>query len=84
MYCSAHVSGVLNTARAGSMSSASTESPNTASTLSMMSSTEPRVHQAVPAVQTSEMVGVLRVPRVLNPQIFRVLAAYTLEILPVF
>ena len=42
------------------------EGPNTASTGSMMSSTQPRP-QAVYAVQTSEMVGVLRVSRVLNP-----------------
>ena len=65
------------------MSSTNTEGPNTASTGSMMSSTEPRVQQAVPAVQMSEMVGVLRVSRVLNPYMFRVLAAYTVEILPV-
>ena len=77
------VCGVVNTARAGSMSSTNTEGPNTASTGSMMSSTEPRVQQAVPAVQMSEMVGVLRVSRVLNPYMFRVLAAYTVEILPV-
>ena len=41
--------------------------PNTASTGSMMSSTKSRVQQAVPAEQTSEMVGVLRALRVLNP-----------------
>ena len=62
------VCGVLNAASTGSMSSTSTEGPNTASTRSMMSSAEPRVQQAVPTVQTSEMVGgVLRVSRVLNP-----------------
>ena len=45
----------------------STDSPNTASTGSM-SSTYARV-QAVPAVQTSKVLGILRVSRVLNPQI---------------
>ena len=45
-----YVCGVLNTARTGSMSSTSTEGPNTASTGSMMSSTEPRVQQAAPVV----------------------------------
>ena len=61
------VCGVLNTASTWSMSSTSTEGPNTASTGSMMRSTEPRVQKPVPAVQTSEMVGgVLRVSRVLN------------------
>ena len=54
------------------MISASTEGPNTASTGIMMTSTAPRVQHAVPAVQTSEMVGVLRVSRVFNPYIFRV------------
>ena len=44
------VCGALNTARTGSVSSTSTEGPNTASTGSMMSSTKPRVQQAVPAV----------------------------------
>ena len=66
MYCNTLVCGVLNTTRAVSMSSASTDGPNTASTLSMIS-TEARVQQAVPAVQTSEMVAVLGVSRVLNP-----------------
>ena len=60
MVLSTLVCGVLNTARTGSMSSKSTEGLNTASTGSIMSSTEPRVQQAVPAVQTSEMDGVLK------------------------
>ena len=51
------VCGAINTASTWSMSSTSTERPNTASTGSMMRSTEPRVQKAVPAVQTSEMVG---------------------------
>ena len=66
MSCNTLVCGVLNTTRAVSMSSASTDGPNTASTLSMIR-TEARVQQAVPAVQTSEMVAVLGVSRVLNP-----------------
>ena len=68
MYCSTLVYGVQYTALAWSMRSTSTEGPDTASTGSMMSSTEPinRVRQAVPAVQISEVVGVLRVSRVLK------------------
>ena len=46
-----------------------TDGPNTASTGSM-SSTYVRV-QAVPAVQKSEILGVLRVTRVLNPEILQ-------------
>ena len=48
----------------------STEGPNTPSTGSM-SSTNPRV-QAVPGVQTSKLLGVLQVSRVLNTEILRV------------
>ena len=58
----------LNTRSTWSMSS--TEGPNTASTGSM-SSTCPRV-QAVSAVSICEVLGVLRVSRVLNPEILRV------------
>ena len=66
VYCTTLVGGVPNTARTGSMSSTSTEGSHTASTGGTIS-TEPRVQQALPAVQTSEMVGVLIVSRVLNP-----------------
>ena len=66
MYYSTLVSGVLNTVPTGNMSSTRTEGPHTGTTESTMSNTEPRV-KAVLAVQTSEMVGVLRVSRVLNP-----------------
>ena len=51
LYCSTLESGLLNTARTGSMSSTSNEGPNIVSTGSMMSSTEHRV-QSVPAEQT--------------------------------
>ena len=68
-YCGA---GGLNTASTGRTSS--TEGPDTASTGSM-NTTEARV-QAVPAVQTSEILEVLRVSTVFNPNILRVLAAY--------
>ena len=44
-----------------------------------MSTTEARV-QAVPAVQTSEVLEVRRVSTVFNPKILRVLAVYTLEV----
>ena len=44
----------------------STEGPNTASTGSTIS-TEPRVQQAVPAVQTSEMDGVLKSIKSVEP-----------------
>ena len=54
MYWSTLVCGVLNTARTVSMTTTSTEGPNTASTGNMMSSAEPRVKQAVPAVQKPE------------------------------
>ena len=47
----------------------STDGPNTASTGSM-SSTYARV-QAIPAVQKIEILGVLRVSRVLNPEILQ-------------
>ena len=47
----------------------STEGLNTAST-GRVSSTYPRV-QAVPEVHTSEILGVLRVYRVLNPEILQ-------------
>ena len=67
MVLSTLVCGVLNTARTGSMSSKSTEGLNTASTGSIMSSTEPRVQQAVPAVQTSEMDGVLKSIKSVEP-----------------
>ena len=52
----------------------STEAPNIASTGSM-SSTYPRV-QAVPAVSSCEILGVLRVSRVLNPEILRAHTKY--------
>ena len=56
----------LNTARTGSMSRTTIEGPNTAGNRSMVSSIEPRV-QRVLVAQTSKMIGVLRVPRVLKP-----------------
>ena len=45
----------------------------------------PQYIQAVPAlpVKTSEILAVLKVSRVLNPEILRVLAVYTLGVLPV-
>ena len=46
-----------------------TDGPNTASTESM-SSTYARV-QAIPAVQTSRILGVLRVSRLSNPEILQ-------------
>ena len=71
------VCGALNTARAGSMSSTSTEGPNTASTGSMIS-TEPRVQHAVPAVQTSEILcSNQSIQSILNPEIRRVLVIYS-------
>ena len=51
VYSSTLVCGVLRAGYAGSMSSTSTEGPNTASTGSVMSSTEPPVQQAAPAVR---------------------------------
>ena len=47
----------------------STDGPNTAST-EIISSTYTRV-QAVPAVQTSKILGLLRVSRVFNPDILQ-------------
>ena len=61
------------------MSSTSNEGPNTASTGSMMSSTEPRVQQAVPAVQTCEMVGVLKSIKSVEAVIY---CEFSLHILP--
>ena len=64
--CSTLECGAQDTARTGSMSSIITDGPNTASA-GIMISTEPLAQQAVPAVQTFEKLGVLRVSRVLDP-----------------